>query len=41
MESRSKIIAYFWGVKLAKFAKELELIDANDFPNGYGPINAT
>jgi hypothetical protein len=38
MEARSKIIAYFWGVKLSKFTKELELIDSTDFPNGYGPI---
>lgn len=40
MEARSKIIAYFWGVKLAKFTKELELIDADEFPNGYGEICA-
>lgn len=38
MEARSKIIAYFWGVKLAKFIKELELVDTEDFPNGYGAI---
>jgi hypothetical protein len=37
-EGRSKIIAYFWGIKLAKFTKELELIDSKEFPNGYGPI---
>lgn len=41
MEARSKIIAYFWGVKLAKFTKELELLDSNDFPNGYGVIAAS
>ena len=40
MEARSKIIAYFWGVKLAKFTKELELLDSNDFQNGYGVITA-
>ena len=41
MEARSKIIAYFWGVKLAKFVKELELIDSGDFKDGYGAIGAS
>lgn len=41
LESRSKVIAYYWGVKLAKFTKELELIDSKDFPNGYGEILST
>lgn len=40
MNKRSKMIAYFWGVKLAKFTKELELIPSEeDFPNGFGEIN--
>lgn len=35
------MISYFWGVKLAKFTKELELILPEEFPNGYGPIICT
>jgi hypothetical protein len=39
MDKRSKMIAYFWGIKLAKFTKELELIKSEDeFPNGFGLI---
>ncbi|CAD8137067.1 unnamed protein product [Paramecium octaurelia] len=39
MDKRSKMIAYFWGIKLAKFTKELELINSDDeFPNGFGDI---
>lgn len=36
---RSKMISYYWGIKLAKFSKELELINSDeDFPNGFGDI---
>lgn len=38
MERRGKMLAYYWGVKLAKFVKELELIEPKEFPNGYGKI---
>ena len=40
LEARSRVIAYFWGAKLAKFTKELELIKPDEFSNGYGPIVA-
>jgi len=41
VESRSRVISYFWGQKLAKFTKEFELIFPEEFGNGYGPIEAT
>jgi hypothetical protein len=40
VEARSRVIAYFWGAKLARFVKELELVRPDDFPNGFGDIQA-
>ena len=32
------MVAYYWGVKLARFCKELEYIDCQEFNHQYGKI---